>query len=90
MTRTELRIGLLAVSALAFVLAAASVGSGAEGADAIAALTSRVRPQTTATESALALANDLLSPRIAGLGLGLSVGLAVGGVGAYVTRGDSQ
>ncbi|WP_135827750.1 sugar porter family MFS transporter [Halorussus halobius] len=85
MTWKKSLIGLVAVLAVVGAL----VAGPAVGADgpAVSELQDRIDQQTDATDSALTLATDPWTPRIAGLGAGLAVGLLAGGVAAYVGRG---
>lgn len=88
MRRKFVLIGLVAVSVLAAV--SQSVAGGSQTAATIPALAGQIHQQTAATEAALALVQNVWVPRIAGLGTGLAVGLAGGGVLAYAVRGEGR
>lgn len=87
MRRKLVVIALVAVSVL--VAVAQSVSGGSQ-ATTIPALAAQIHQQTAATRTALALVENIWVPRIAGLGTGLAVGLAGGGILAYVVRGESR
>lgn len=86
MTRKIYLISFLAVCAVAVVVGR----SVAEGSADAATLAERIRTQSEATRAALALAGDVWVPRIAGLGVGLSVGLVAGGATAYLSWGGGR
>jgi hypothetical protein len=89
MTRSIYLISFVAVLAAAGVAAYLLLG-GSSDPETLRTLTDQIRTQTEATRAAVALANDVWVPRIAGLGLGLSTGLLAGGVAAYVTWGGGR
>lgn len=88
MTRRRTIICLVAVSAVLAV--AQSVAGSGQTATTVPALADQIRQQTAATQAALALVENIWVPRVAGLGVGLAVGLVGGGVLAYVVRGESR
>lgn len=90
MTRNARIICLVAVSALVVVLVARSVSGASGGPTAIPGLAAGIHQQARATEAALELANDPWIARVAGLGVGLTVGLVAGGVGTYVNRDETR
>lgn len=81
------RNALYALVVVAVGVAVYSFVGGASGPETLAALADRVRAQSEATRAAVALADDVWVPRMAGLGVGLSGGLLAGGVGAYLKWG---
>lgn len=87
MRRKRSVVGLAVV--FAFAVALQSVVTGADGGTATSALSAQIHQQADATYAAVALANDSWTPRVAGLGIGLAVGLVAGGAGAYLKRGDA-
>lgn len=89
MTRSVYLISFVAVLAAGAVAAYLFVG-GASDAETLGTLADQIRTQTEATRAAVALANDVWVPRVAGLGLGLSTGLLAGGVAAYVKWGGGR
>lgn len=89
MTRSIYLISFVAVLAAAGVAAYLFVGGGSDP-ETLGTLADRIRAQTEATRAAVALANDVWVPRIAGLGLGLSTGLLAGGVTAYAKWGGGR
>jgi len=86
MTRKTPFIGFVAVLALVGALVAAPA-VGANGDATLSELEEQIGEQASASDAALALASDPWTPRIAGLGAGVALGLLVGGVAAYVGRG---
>lgn len=89
MTHKLYFISFVAVLAAVFALVGPTAAGSAD-ATTMTALADQIDAQTDATQAALALANDVWVPRIAGLGLGLSAGLLVGGVGAYKKWGGGR
>lgn len=79
-------IGFVAVLALVGALVAVPA-VGANGDATLSELEERIDEQAGATDAALTLATDPWTPRIAGLGAGVALGLLAGGVAAYVGRG---
>jgi hypothetical protein len=90
MTRKNSLALVVVVLAVALAVVGRTAAGGATDASTMTALTDQIDAQIAATQNAIALANDVWVPRIAGLGLGLAVGLLVGGVGAYKKWGDGQ
>lgn len=89
MTRSIYVISFLAIFAAVAVAGYLFVG-GTSDAETLGSLADQIRIQTEATKAAVALANDVWVPRVAGLGLGLSTGLLVGGAAAYAKRGGGR
>lgn len=84
MTRKPILVGVVALVALVGMPA---VAGGADAPITLSALTDQIVDQSKATATATALVADIWVPRIAGLGTGLTLGLVVGGLVAYLVRG---